>query len=187
MLRICFTSCSTLTFLNKNSRIVELCNTGSSSSSLTCCLDSSGFLTLSLSVFKVKTSRAASKCQAILEPPVLSRRTEDPAETSLSNGSSIPNTAAARVSGTAAATVTTTDSRPRRSARTCASSPRARTLAICRKSPDHARDIIRTGTTTARGNSAVSSSTRDASVTRTGSRPATSVRNSAPLLLTSVS
>ena len=79
---------------------------------------------------KERTSRAASRFHLLLGRRAPWRGTEDPAETSPSNGTSTRSTVDARGSGTEAARVTTIDSRPRKSAKKCAYNRKAKVITL---------------------------------------------------------
>lgn len=132
---------------------------------------------------KERTSRAVCRFHLLLGRRAPWRGTEDPAETSPSNGTSTRSTVDARGSGTVAARVTTIDSRPRKSAKKCACSRKAKMPATCQRSPGHARDTSLLGTTTLVESSVDSSSTAAASETPINSRPGKSAKNSASLLM----
>ncbi|CAD1480970.1 unnamed protein product, partial [Heterotrigona itama] len=136
---------------------------------------------------KERTSRAVSRFHLLLGQRAPWRGTEDPVETSPSNGTSTRSTVDARGSGTEAARVTTIDSRRRKSAKKCAYSRKAKMPATCQRSPDHARDISLLGITTLVENSVDSSSMAAASGTRINSRPGKSAKNSVSLLMISIS
>ena len=79
---------------------------------------------------KERTLRAVCRFRLLLERRAPWRGTEDPAETLPSNGTSTQSTVDARGSGMVAARVTTIDSRPRRSAKKCACSRKAKVITL---------------------------------------------------------
>lgn len=159
---------------------------------------------------KARTSRDVAMCRVFPELRVPSRRIAVLATTSRSTGSTTRFTGGARAFGTVDVAVTRIGSRPKRSARELAWSPKdeARKIhklyifrldvvnflrllypqmhAICRKSVDPAKGTNQRGITTWKESSAVSSFTEVVSGTQTSSTLPRNAKNFASLGTTMV-
>lgn len=127
---------------------------------------------------RAKTLKVVSASRATLERPAVWHAIVDPAGTLPLNGSSTPNTADVRDSGTVAAMAMTIVSRPKKSVKKFVSHRPLKKPAIYPKSQAAVKATIRNGITTPRGNNVDNSSTEDALAMPTGSRRAKSARDS---------